>query len=177
MPNLSVMSYGSSEREAASYIYGISRLQPPSISVSFLVYTDGVDCGTQVELGAATVYSHYRPDAAEVYSHSQECQITFIAKKEDWKLKLTFDYLDIPDYLYNGVCTDALYIYDSRTVGERAFVSIWCCKMWSVSVCMRVRKYYNSYLGLSFKSKIPSNLVNWYKKYYSCKIQVILYSY
>lgn len=91
--------------------------------VIFAVYTDGPDCNRKVELGAATVYSHYRPDASDTYSHLQECQITFIAKKEDWKLKLSFDYLDIPDYLYNGVCTDALHLYDSQTVGERAFVS------------------------------------------------------
>ena len=105
-----------------------------SVCVSFSVYTDGADCGTQVELGAATVYSHYRPDASDVYSHSQECQITFIAKKEDWKLKLTFEYVDIPDYLYNGVCTDALYLYDSLKIGERAFVSEFMIPRYEYSV-------------------------------------------
>jgi len=88
-----------------------------------VVYTQGSDCGKEIELGSATVYSHYRPDTVAHYSHSQECQITFIAERENWKLQVKFEYLDIPDFLYNGVCTDALYLYDSNTIGQRAFVS------------------------------------------------------
>lgn len=89
-----------------------------------LVFAEGPDCNTgkEVKLGAATVLSHYRRQAN--FSHNIDCQMKFVAEQENWRLMLDVEYLDIPDLLYNGVCNDALYIYDSNSVqGERPFVS------------------------------------------------------
>ncbi|XP_067933423.1 uncharacterized protein [Watersipora subatra] len=83
--------------------------------------TEGIDCGNEIFLGTATVYSHMNAEAGDYYSHSQECSITFMAKDDGWRLLIKFDYIDIPDYLYNGVCTDSLYIYDSPDLSVRPF--------------------------------------------------------
>lgn len=87
------------------------------------MYADlGSDCGKEYKIGGATVYSHYRPESA-TYKDLQECTITFAAEQPDWKLMLNFEILDIPDQSFNGVCNDALYIYDSKRLGENPFVS------------------------------------------------------
>ena len=96
------------------------------VVIVVVVYTDSTsgryeDCGREVKLGAATVFSHSPSDL--YFSHSQECEITFVAENENWRLMIQFEYLDIPDYLYTGVCSDALYIYDSDKIGKRTFVS------------------------------------------------------
>lgn len=80
-------------------------------------------CNTEVELGSATVYSHSSSDSLQ-FAHDTDCKVTFVAKNTNWKLMLQFEMLDIPDFLYNGVCTDGVYIYDDSKISGRTFVSI-----------------------------------------------------
>ena len=83
----------------------------------------GIDCGNKKYIGGATVYSH-REENSEYYMNNNECKITFKADNEGWRIMLRFLELDIPDIdPNNGICNDALYIYDSEDVFTGAMVS------------------------------------------------------
>lgn len=76
----------------------------------------GIDCGNKKYIGGATVYSH-REENSQYYMDENECKITFKADNEGWRIMLRFLELDIPDIdPNNGICNDALYIYDSEDV-------------------------------------------------------------
>jgi hypothetical protein len=47
--------------------------------------------------------------------HRTQCQITFKAENEGWKLVLRFEYLDIPDKT-GKICNDAIYVFDSNGI-------------------------------------------------------------
>lgn len=79
-------------------------------------YMHGIDCGNKKYIGGATVYSH-REENSQYYMDENECKITFKADNEGWRIMLRFLELDIPDIdPNNGICNDALYIYDSEDV-------------------------------------------------------------
>lgn len=83
----------------------------------------GIDCGNKKYIGGATVYSH-REENSQYYMNNNECKITFKADNEGWRIMLRFLELDIPDIdPNNGICNDALYIYDSEDVFTGAMVS------------------------------------------------------
>ena len=89
----------------------------------FADYMHGIDCGNKKYIGGATVYSH-REENSEYYMNNNECKITFKADNEGWRIMLRFLELDIPDIdPNNGICNDALYIYDSEDVFTGAMVS------------------------------------------------------
>ncbi|XP_046585111.1 uncharacterized protein LOC124292109 isoform X1 [Haliotis rubra] len=83
-------------------------------------YMDGADCGDRKHLGGATVYSHTIVGDKNSYGINLECRMTFIAENDDWKLMLRIIELDIPDRTENGICNDALYIYDDSDIYTRA---------------------------------------------------------
>ncbi|XP_050399612.2 uncharacterized protein LOC126816865 [Patella vulgata] len=81
---------------------------------------EGLDCGDSKHIGGATVYSNYRKNSNSVYSHNIECQVTFKAENDDWRLMLRIIELDIPDRSTSGICNDALYVYDESSIYTRA---------------------------------------------------------
>ena len=91
--------------------------------IYFPDYMEGNDCGDGKYIGGATVYSHLNPHGSSLYKNSIECRITFKAENDQWRLMMRFVELDIPDKTYNGLCSDAVYVYDANTIGGRAVVS------------------------------------------------------
>lgn len=76
---------------------------------------DGVDCGKTLELGGAIVFSHHFY-MTQMYNHSIMCTLKFKAQNSGWKLMLRLLELDIPDRQYNGLCNDALWVYDADSI-------------------------------------------------------------
>ncbi|KAL3858958.1 hypothetical protein ACJMK2_009203, partial [Sinanodonta woodiana] len=82
-------------------------------------YMEGIDCGDTKTLGGAVVFSH-RFYTEQQYNNNVECRMTFKAQNEGWKLMLRILELDIPDRMPNGLCNDALYVYDDMDVFTKA---------------------------------------------------------
>ncbi|XP_025115544.1 uncharacterized protein LOC112576901 isoform X2 [Pomacea canaliculata] len=83
-------------------------------------YMEGTDCGDRKHLGAAVVYSQLVDSGSQYYSHDLECRITFKAEDDGWRLMLRITELEIPDRTANGICNDALFIFDDSTIYAKA---------------------------------------------------------
>ncbi|CAI9737812.1 low-density lipoprotein receptor-related 12-like [Octopus vulgaris] len=76
---------------------------------------EGDGCKSQ-RLTGATVFSHHRTANKKLFKHKTECTMTFYAAIKGWKLMLRMIELDIPDRTSKGICNDAVYIYDHKSV-------------------------------------------------------------
>jgi hypothetical protein len=76
------------------------------------------ECSDFKYLGGATVYSHDKL-LSEYYDHRTQCQITFKAENEGWKLVLRFEYLDstakTDDYYDYSMCKVIISVWTTTT--------------------------------------------------------------
>ncbi|XP_052831237.1 uncharacterized protein LOC128250372 [Octopus bimaculoides] len=86
-------------------------------------YMEGDGCTSQ-RLTGATVFSHHRTASKKLFKHKTECTMTFYAAIKGWKLMLRMIELDIPDRTSKGICNDAVYIYDHKSVYANGMVSV-----------------------------------------------------
>lgn len=86
---------------------------------------DGADCSGNrvVMLGGAVVYSHSSYTTNKPYPDNVECQLTFKAATERWKLTMRVTDLDIGDMTDSGVCNDALYVFNGEGIMSKNMVS------------------------------------------------------
>uniref|UniRef100_A0A0L8I8E5 Uncharacterized protein n=1 Tax=Octopus bimaculoides TaxID=37653 RepID=A0A0L8I8E5_OCTBM len=87
------------------------------------IYMEGDGCTSQ-RLTGATVFSHHRTASKKLFKHKTECTMTFYAAIKGWKLMLRMIELDIPDRTSKGICNDAVYIYDHKSVYANGMVSV-----------------------------------------------------
>ena len=78
----------------------------------------GSDCSNDhvIMLGGAVVFSHPGYKAGERYPDNIECQLTFKAAAENWRLMMRIVDLDIPDRSESKLCNDALYVYNGESI-------------------------------------------------------------
>ena len=89
----------------------------------FSDYMDGVDCGKTLDLGGAVVFSHHFY-MTQPYNHSITCTLRFKAQNAGWKLMLRILELDVPDRQFNGLCNDALWVYNADSIYNMDMVMV-----------------------------------------------------